>query len=204
MILQLHVEDVIDQVADGQPHILDLQALSTIAVHRTGKDLRNDIDLGDTAVEVCSHFTGINDTYPEVAKATGGEVPYDFIIGGDLGAPEYDGVIWQCLSLSDAGRHAKRFNSTAIGVACLADPRVRPCSAKQMASLVDLCAVLSMAIKRDPFDCLRGHMELPNASSDPNKQCPGPLLPMKVLRDDVATARAELGLQLTLMAGVKL
>ena len=204
MILQLHIEDVIAQVADGRLDSLDLLKLKLIAVHRTGKDLVNGIDLGDTAVEVCSHFTGANDTFPEVAKATGGEVPYGFMIGGNLGLPEYDGVIWQCLPLSEKGSHARRFNSIAVGVAVIADPRVRPCSEAQMQSLIDLLVLLSMNIKLEPADCIRGHMELPRASSDPNKLCPGPLLPMDVLREDVTQARADLSLQLSLMAGMVL
>lgn len=203
MILQLTIEDIISQVADGKSDLLDLTALKNIAVHRTGKDLKSGIDLGDTAFEVCEHFTGRNSQYPEVAKATGSEVPYGFMIGGNLGDPAYDGVIWQCLQLSDAGRHARRWNDVAIGVAVIADPRVRPCSSKQMQSLIDLLTLLSMAIRREPYG-IKGHDELKGGSKDPAKQCPGPLLPMAVLREDVMAARSDMALQIALMAGMVL
>jgi hypothetical protein len=204
MILQLKIEDVIAQVNDGKRSLRDLLKLSLIVVHRCGKDLKFGIDLGDTAPEICAHYTGKDDKYPEVAKATGHEIAYTFMVGGDLGDPAFDGVIWQCLSLDDVGRHAKKWNTPAIGVSVIADPRVRPCSSKQMQSLIDLLTILSMVIKGEPSSCIKGHMELPGSSSDPNKLCPGPLLPMDVMREDVTAARGELGLQMALMSGLVL
>lgn len=204
MILQLKINDIIAQVNDDVPGLRDITKLQKVAVHRCGKDLKNDIDLGDTAADICAHFTGLNERYPEVAKATGGEVPYTFMIGGGLGAPEFDGTIWQCLPLSETARHAKRWNQTAIGVAVIADPRVRPCTPNQMNSLIDLLSLLSLCIRQKPADCVVGHTELPGSSNDPNKECPGPLLPMDMLRKDVADSRADMALQLALMAGMVL
>lgn len=202
-ILNIHIEDVIAKVDDGKPATRDMSLLDTIAVHRCGKDLKFNVDSGSTAEEVCAHFTGKDNKFPEMAKATGGEVPYSFMIGGNLGAPEADGVIWQCLPLSDIGRHAARWNVRAVGVAVIADPRVRPCSDAQYASLVDLLTLLCLAIKQGP-SCIKGHMELPGASSDPTKVCPGPLLPLDVLRADVAKANADVAQQLAVLAGIRI
>jgi hypothetical protein len=184
--MTLTIINVIDLVDDGKPAPRNFDQCDTVAVHRCGKDLIYGIDLGDTAEEICAHFTGRNDRYPDVAKATGGQLAYSLMIGGDLGDPRWDGVIWQCLPVDDVGFHARRWSKPAIGVALIADPRKKPPSAKQRDALIDLLALLSVGFGFDPFKAIKGHDELPGGSGDPNKRCPGPLLPMNPLRADVA------------------
>ena len=103
-----------------------------------------------------------------------------------LGDPEWDGVIWQCLAVDDLGFHARQWSTPAIGVALIGDARKKAPSHKQRNALVDLLALLSMGFGIDPFKVIKGHDELPRGSSDPNKRCPGSLLPMNPLRADVA------------------
>jgi hypothetical protein len=184
--MSLEIINVIDLVDDGKPAPRNFDECDTIVVHRCGKDLILGIDLGDTAEEVCAHFTGRNTQYPEVAKATGGQLAYSLMIGGDLGDPRWDGVIWQCLAIGDVGYHARRWSKPAVGVALIADPRKKPPSTKQRNALVDLLALLSVGFGFDPFRIIKGHDELPSGSADPNKRCPGPLLPMNPVRADVA------------------
>jgi N-acetyl-anhydromuramyl-L-alanine amidase AmpD len=201
--MNLPIVNVIKEVDDGKPGPRDILQLDTVAVHRVGKDMKFGIDLGDTAVEICAHFTGKVKQYPEVAKATGGQIAYTFMISGDHGDRGYDGMIWQCLPLSDVGHHAKRFSKRAVGIAVIGDPRVKPCSPKQYNSLIWLCSKIVSAIHQPPGQ-VRGHMELPNASSDPTKECPGELLPMIEVRRDVARLQTEASIQDLLDSGMAL
>lgn len=174
MVLQIY--DVISECDDGKPRERDLSAITTLAIHRVGIDKLQNLVLGLDAVAICQRF--ISD--PEVAKYTGAEVPYTFIIGGEHG--DYDGLIWQCLPISDVGAHARRWSTPAVGIACVGDFRVDPPSEAQRDSLVALCSVLE--------DCfgdleIRGHDELKGGSSDPNKKCPGDKLHMGALRRDI-------------------
>lgn len=170
--MTLEFTDVISQCDDGKPHARELLTdIDTIAVHRIGKSL------GEDAITICRRF--IDD--PEVAKYTGGEVPYGFIIGANA-------HIWQCLPISDVGAHARRWNKQAIGVACIGDFRKHMMPVVQYDKLIKLLAVLQFGFPRDL--AIKGHDELPGGSSDPNKKCPGDLLPMGAVRSSV---RAYLG-----------
>lgn len=177
----LEIKDITALVDDGKPHER-AKRVSKIAIHRVGLDLYNHINLGPTAQDICAHFTGRNGVFPEVAKATGGEVPYTFIVGG--GSDTYDGVIWQCLPVMDVGRHARRWNEEAIGVACIGDFRVKPPTRAQVHAVTDLCVELCLSLGIGPEE-IWGHMELPNASADRDKECPGMFFDVERLRDDV-------------------
>ena len=165
--MNLSFTNVIKQCDDGKHRELDLSKISTLAVHRIGKSL------GEDAITICRRF--IDD--PKVAKYTGAEVPYTFIIGEA-------GTIWQCLPVSDYGAHARRWNVHALGVACIGDFRVHNMPAVQYSQLLRLCVVLNFGFKKG-LD-IKGHDELPGGSSDPNKRCPGARLDMQSLRWHVA------------------
>lgn len=167
--MNLNFTNVISQCDDGKHRTREpLTDIDTVAVHRIGKSL------GEDAVTICRRF--IDD--PEVAKYTGGEVPYAFIIGADAGS-----TIWQCLPISEVGAHARRWNKQAIGVACIGDFRKHVMPSHQYAQLIKLLACLQFGFPRDLK--IKGHDELPSASSDPNKKCPGDKLSMERVRSAV-------------------
>ena len=169
--MNLKFTDVIKQCDDGKHRTREpLTDIDTIAVHRIGKSL------GEDAITICRRF--IDD--PEVAKYTGGEVPYAFIIGVGPGS-----TIWQCLPISEIGAHARRWNKQAIGVACIGDFRKHDMPDVQYAQLIKLLACLQFGFPRDLE--IKGHDELPGASSDPNKKCPGDKLSMRAVRRSVWT-----------------
>lgn len=161
--MNLHFIDVISQCADGKVAVRDLDGIDTIAVHRVG------FSLGEDAITICRRF--IDD--PDVAKYTGGEVPYTFIIGEN-------GTLWQCLPVSEIGAHARRWNAQALGVACIGDFRTYDMPDAQLRQLVKLCAALQYAFPKGL--AVKGHDELPGGSSNPNKRCPGDRLKMDEVR----------------------
>ena len=176
----IDVRNVIAECDDGKPAERDLAVINTLAYHRVGIDKKYNLLLGLDAVTICQRF--IHD--PEVAKYTGAEVAYTFLIGGADGLPEHDGVIWQCLPVADIGRHAGRWNIPAIGVGCIGDFRVDPPSKKQRASAIRLGSFLEECFGK--LD-IRGHDELAGGSSDPNKKCPGAYFNMSTLRTEIRT-----------------
>ena len=161
--MTLNFVNVIDQCDDGKPVERDLEGIDTIAVHRIGKSL------GEDAVTICRRF--IDD--PKVAKYTGGEVPYTFIISDE-------GTIWQCLPVSEIGAHARRWNAQALGVACIGDFRKHEMPPVQHKKLIKLCAALQFGFPNELV--VKGHDELPGGSSDPDKRCPGDKLDMNEVR----------------------
>ncbi len=168
--MNLNFTNVISQCDDGKHRTrTPLIDIDTIAVHRIGKSI------GEDAITICRRF--IDD--PEVAKYTGGEVPYGWIIGADAGS-----TIWQCLPISEGGAHARRWNKQAIGVACIGDFRKHEMPDVQYDQLVKLLACLQFGFPRDLE--IKGHDELPGASSDPDKKCPGDKLPMNGVRRSVS------------------
>ncbi len=165
--MNLNFTNVISQCDDGKHHTrTPLLDIDTIAVHRIGKSI------GEDAITICRRF--IDD--PEVAKYTGGEVPYGWIIG-------VGGTIWQCLPISEVGAHARRWNKQAIGVACIGDFRKHEMPDVQYGPLIQLLAALQFGFPRDLE--IKGHDELPGASADPRKKCPGDKLPMHGVRGAV-------------------
>ncbi len=185
----MQIIDIIDRVSDGggrdgKDPERDWEKCQGIMVHRVGVDLKSGGFIGHDAETICDAFTG---GMPEVAKYTGGENAYTLFVGGDTGPAELDGLIWQALPLSEVGFHGRRWSVPYIGIACIGDFRVQPPSATQLNNLVDLCAALCAAFLWDPYKQIVGHDEVKGASSDPNKECPGKLLAMNPLRDDVAT-----------------
>lgn len=203
--------NVIGECDDGKPGDRDPAQLKRIGVHRVGRDMRYGIKLGDTAPEICAHFTGKNREFPEVAKTTGKENAYTFMIGGDLGDPQWNGVVWQVLPVYDIGKHARRWSEICLGIGLIADPRIKPCSRKQRDALIDLCVELCQMLHIDPAKTdakgvpyLAGHDELPGGSRDLDKACPGDLLIMNELRRDVASTISDSALQRLLGTGMTL
>ena len=192
----MEIIDVIDQCQNrrGQRH-RELWQIKGIMVHRCGINLVDKVTIGYDPVTIAGAFTGTNPNWPEVRRATGGDMPYSFLIGGDgdrsvSPADSMDGIIWQCLPLSSVGPHARGYSRDYISIGLVADPRVRALTRKQYDSLVDLCVHLYHSVA-DPYPrWIVGHGEVDGAhggTKSPGEKdaCPGDMLPMHRLRDDV-------------------
>ena len=189
------VSIVKEKSLEGYRH-RDLVDIDTLVVHRCGKDLIYNHDFGDTAQEICDVFLGRVPKYAAVARAVGSKVPYSFIIGGNLGASQWDGVLWQCLPMHVIGPHARAWNSRGIGIGIIADPRKQEPSEAQRATLVRLLALLCMGLRLDASVAIRSHDSLVEGSTDTRKRCPGDLLSMTEIRTDVVDAMEDRGLEL--------
>lgn len=157
--------------------------IDCIVVHRVGVDHQTGVSLGGDAESICAHFTGVDGTYPEVAEATGGKIPYTLMVGAE-------GQVWQTLRLADVGPHALSWSRHSVGVACIGDFRTEPPTLQQRESCVELVSLLAQALGIDGH-LIRGHSELAGGSSDPGKQCPGHRLSMAHIRWSVAAAIAD-------------
>lgn len=178
---------IFDRVAecdDGKPRERKLVKLQKVIIHKIGKEL------GSTGVEVAKAF---KDTSKYAAGSyTGGQMPYTFVI-------RVDGSIDQCLGLEDIGPHAKRWNTESVSIAVLGDFTKHEPTPDQWISLIELCIELASYGLT-----IHGHTELPGSSSDPAKQCPGPLLDLDALRSEVNFRVEERRLIQMLDAGVRL
>jgi hypothetical protein len=177
-MLQIH--NVIDEVSDGKIIARDWAEHEGVTVHRVGYNHRYGINLGNTAPEICAHFTGKNSTHPEVARATGGQNAYTIMVGRE-------GIIWQCLPLGDVGHHARAWSSKTIGIAVIGDPRYISPTPEQYWALVDACSLVSRVLGTSS-DEIKGHDERKGARGDISKACPGRLLSMDQLRYDTHAA----------------
>lgn len=146
-----------------------------VVVHRIEVS-QEDPSYGDDPSEIMRFFA----THPVGREATGGVMPYALVI-------DSAGAVTQCVPLDRVAPHARAFNPTTIGVACVGDFRKRPTTEAQHRSLVAVCAQLAQELGLDVAN-VQGHDELAGASRDPSKQCPGAHLSMPRLRDAVASA----------------
>lgn len=191
----MKIANVIKRVYDDSKRERNWEKLHGAMIHRVGVDDQTGIVLGYDAISISDHFTGKDGQYPSVAKATGGELAYSIMIGGDRGPPRFDGKIWQTLPLDEVGYHGRRFSVPYLGIGCIGDFREgvgQPMSPKQYNSLVDSLVLVCNAFSWDPYRDLKGHGEVPKAhdgSKAPGRPaaCPGDLLNLNFLRDDVAT-----------------
>ncbi len=206
----LQVIDVIDQVYDGKDNERDWEAAEGIMLHRCGVDLKWGNVLGYTGLEVAKAFIGQKPEWAEVAKATGGQNAYTIMVGSDLGPPEFNGKVWQCLPMDEIGWHGRRFSRGYIGYSWIADPRKKPLSESAWNTMVELCARTCVARNWDPYKAVKGHGEVPGShdgSKAPGKNnaCPGlSQQKLNVFRDDVAVRMRQQGLLSLKDAGVVL
>lgn len=163
--------NIIESVYDGKDQQRDWQATTGIMLHRCGVNLVDNKVLGYDGQSVAEAFIGKRKEWLDVAKATGNQNAYSLMIGSDCGPGEYDGQVWQCLPLDEIGWHGRQFSKGHIGVAWIADPRVKALSQKAYAAGVDLCAMLCAARGWDPYKAVRGHGEV--AGSHDGSKAPG-------------------------------
>ncbi len=191
----MKISNVINRVHDKRDRERNWEKLHGAMVYRVGIDDQTGITLGFDAVSISDHFTGKDKRYPSVAKATKGDLAYSIMIGGDRGPPRFNGKIWQTLTLDEVGSHARRWSAPYLGIGCIGDFRKgvgKKMSPKQYASLTDLLVLICNAFSWDPYRDIKGHGEVPKAHGGEKAPgepaaCPGDLLNMNHLRDDVAT-----------------
>lgn len=182
------VRNVTVQVSDRR-YQRRLEDPRGIMLHRIGVDLKQGIVIGHDAISICDAFRGRNAEFVEVGEATGLQLPYTFLIGGDLGPPDLDGVIWQCLPLDEIGWHARGASGQFVGIGLIGDFRTIPASPSQWASAIQLVWRLCSAFGL-PSGAVWGHGEVDgthDGSKAPGKPyaCPGDLLPMDQFRAEI-------------------
>ena len=173
----LQFVDKIDEVRefDKKAAPRKCESVSLMVVHRIGPKL-GEVNVHG-AEDIASAFSKHHEWH------TGGQMPYNFVI-------REDGVVEQALAMNDAGMHSLKFNASSIGVALIGDFRTAPPTAAQLEALTLLSMLwVQHCWARGKFDkvdaLVKGHDELPGASSDKNKACPGYKLDMKALRASV-------------------
>lgn len=179
--------DQIDACNDGKDRPRELTKIDRVIIHKIGPSL------GSTGAEIAKAFRDTSTPY-SAGRYTGAEMPYTFVIRQNNG-----NIIDQCLKLTDVGPHAKRWNTSGIGVALIGDFSLKgePPTNDQWCSVIELCTVLygyGLSI--------HGHTELPGSSSDPAKQCPGPLFDLDMLRSEVHFRAEEMKIQNLLNVGM--
>ena len=167
---------VIDRTAtcyNGKSRELERKRLRYVIVHRISLEAVHIEDDELDAGLLCRAFADVG----ELAAVTGGQPPYHFLV-------RTNGQAEQCLPISARGAHCKGYNAESIAVAVVGDFTKRPPSSHQYQAVVRLCAALSV-INRGLI--IAGHTDLPGGSSDPDKVCPGELIPISVLIKAVTT-----------------
>jgi hypothetical protein len=154
-----HVIDVSESLYDGRRDVRDLKDIKGIAIHR--------INVGSNARDIRDFFVE-----GEGGRYTGNQMPYTFVVSPF-------GVIEQALDLREVGPHARRWSVPMISIACIGDFRHHPPDTDQFYATKELCIDLCLYINKAE---IKGHDELPGGSSDPNKQCPGKMFGLSMLR----------------------
>lgn len=151
--------------------------ITGLVIHRIEVS-QEDPSFHDSPEEIARFFR----EHPIGVEATGGAMPYPLLI-----AP--DGAVTQTLPLLQIAPHAAAHNPMTIGVGLVGDFRRVPPSAAQRRSLVQVCATLLVQLR---LDCaaVYGHDELQHGSRDPDKECPGRMLPMAELRREIGALPA--------------
>jgi N-acetyl-anhydromuramyl-L-alanine amidase AmpD len=137
----------------------DLSKITTVLVHR--------IEDAENATDLAQFFRD----HPEY---TGGKMGYHILI-------QRDGVVEQAVEFARASQGAIVANPYSIQIACVGDLTKYPLTTSQQCSLLDTCVDLCEWIGYDKAQ-LKGHTEIPGATRDPKKDCPGKMLDMGELR----------------------
>lgn len=168
------VKDLPGFVPNSSRKVADLKR---IVVHRlgpviSGRSMTDAVSVGAEFVRTEKYTAG---------SYTGAKQPYHFIFKPDTK------IVYQALPLTANALHAGKYNRKSIGVAILQDLRWHPLHPEAEETLSWLLAHLckTVHIITGTMPTVKGHTELPGASSDPQKQCPGKLLDMHRTRQKV-------------------
>jgi hypothetical protein len=160
------VQDVTAGCSGQNPGRLERERIRLLVIHRTSLSKPGD-DNPDPVSDLLLDGPRLALRFRNTLLGTGGAVPYHFLV-------LIDGEVQQLLPLSVRGAHSKGYNHESIAVAVVgANLEHQKPLDMQLDSLVRLVAIL-----RGINGGLRivGHTDLPGASADPNKVCPGPYL----------------------------
>lgn len=161
-----------------------LSRIEGVVVHRIEVS-QEDKSFADTPADIDRFFH----QHPIGMKATGGDMPYPILV-------DAIGVVTQTLPLRVCSPHAVAKNPTTIGVACIGDFRDREPAAAQWQALLHACALLCQQFSL-PVEQVFAHDELPGASRDPDKICPGDGLPVTRLRQELGDVALGAAMQHT-------
>lgn len=172
--------DIFQAVYPGREYkLLPFLGVRWLVDHKTGlsqlgPDNPNpvqDVDLdGPTLVDRFARSPAM----PPAGLGTGGRAPYHILVRRDAAA-----TAEQLLPLTVQGCHSRGYNGRSWALAFVGET---PTDA-QYRRIVEVSAILLPA---NGGLWNTGHTELPGASGDPNKRCPGPgLLPDQVASDAV-------------------
>jgi N-acetylmuramoyl-L-alanine amidase len=162
------VRNAIAECARGDE--LERADLLWIVVHHTG--------LARLGLDNPSPIRDVDLDGPRLAAAfrgqhllgTGRRVPYHVLI-------RYDGKADQMLPLAVRGAHARGYNATSIALAYVGETGGP--NPAQYATLLRLCR--AVLVWGGSHVKIVGHTDLPDASRDPAKVCPGPGLSVPAL-----------------------
>lgn len=157
----MHVENVKNIIENLPFKARDEGEIKRIVVHRNS--------LADDAKGIAKRYAD----EPEVAKYTGGKMPYPLVL-------RKDGVWEQSFELDIISPHAARFNYSGLGLAVIGDFRTEHPTKDQWIALIEMVAIARLRLFIDEA-MIVGHDELPGVT----KQCPGKNLDMDELRAEV-------------------
>lgn len=129
--------------------------IDLIMVHRVGKN-------GGTWEVGRANAKGLSNFRP-LMQATGGKFPYHFVI-------DPTGVIEQTQPITTVAPHAMSQSHRSVAVACFGDFRSHAPSRMQCYALAHL---ISNLIEILPDVRVVGHTDVPGATADESKRCPG-------------------------------
>lgn len=168
--MTLTVRNCLLECRDGKRHER-LPERITVQAHHRISFARIDDPIDDamlTGPLIAEQFR--DETKFAAGSYTGGEMPYTFV-------GRADGTIDQCLEVGDTGPHAAAWNARAIGIAWVGDFRRTYMTPEQQAACIAFSALWMAWGAR-----MHGHTELPGASTNPDKQCPGKLFRLLAIR----------------------
>lgn len=145
------------------PTIRGENLIDRVAIHRCSfRDSEPPFQIADEALDsvgLAARFANTERYSP--GYYTKGTIPYTFLI-------RPNGRIEQLLPVRAVSAHALRWNVPAVGIAVIGDFRTRKPGDTQWEAAVAFCVMWkSFGLK------MYGHDELPFASTDPRKECPG-------------------------------
>lgn len=159
----MKILDRIAQCDDGRHRAAGLAERMRLAIHRT--------EAGTDAASIARTYR----EHPQARAVTAGQMPYTFVV--TRGAR-----VEQALPLHEHGPHARAWSDSSIGIGCIGDFRTEAIGMDQFNALVRLCAHLCRWLGAvEVF----GHDEMPGASRDAGKECPGRYINMASLREQI-------------------
>ena len=203
-----NIENIIAEVYDGRYQHRAWEETQGIMLHRCGVNLVDKIVIGYDGRTVAKAFSGKLPEWEVVATRTGKQNAYTVFVGSDCGPEEYNGKLWQALPMDEIGWHGRQFSAGYIGLAWIADPRVKSLSEKAWWSMADICAMICSARLWNPADAIKGHGEVPTAHDGTKapgeiNACPGlSKKDLNIFRGDVAALMKEKNLQALLDIGL--